>query len=145
MQTIEKFMQSYFAERAELHRAQREVWDAFCADFFTHDYLTGLRESVDENVAYETSHPAVVISSKTRKGVTKVTTSEPQLNGHGRWRYYLRDTGAGWQIDRKGAECSSCSGTGDTTVLLAMGQIGGTCGCSVCGGLGWVYDCSGHT
>ncbi len=145
MQTIEEFMQSYFAERAELYRAHRVAWDAFQEIFFTADYLIILRDSWDEDWAYERENPAVVLSIRIRKKTTVAITSEPELREHVHYRYYLRITEGCWQIDRKGKKCSFCDGTGYQRALLAMKQVDGMDGCSFCKGLGWVYDESSHT
>ena len=144
-QPIEEFMQSYFAERAELHRAHRVVWDDFIENIFTADYLAALRESMRDDWSYEKQNPAVVlgIKVKARRRLAVVTTSEPEGCEQVHYRYYLLATEAGWRIDRKGMKCLYCDGTGYRELLLAMGQVGGTGGCPTCRGLGWRYDRSG--
>lgn len=141
-QAVEEFMRGYFAERAELRHAHSVAWDDFIGNIFTTDYLAALRESLRDDWQYEKRNPALVISIKTkpRRRLAVITTSEPEFCEQVHYSYYLLSTKAGWRIDRKGKRCSSCDGTGCRELLLAMGQVGGTGGCSICGGLGWCYD-----
>ena len=126
METIEEFMQKYFAERKELMCRWLESGAFFLREFFTKDYLLAHDTIWSQDLEQEkTQTPVVLIHADANSA--KVIAYEHGYNSQKqRYQYHLIATEAGWQINQKGAECFACNGSGWTN-------------CESCGGLGWIY------
>lgn len=129
MQSIKEFMQCYFSERTELYRAWVNKGMPFRESFFTENYLTIQDEQWEKDWVQEQTQPPIVLIH-TLGDSTEVITSELDFGVLKRYRYSLRISEAGWQIDHIGKECTLCHGK----------NVGAVGGCSLCNGVGWVYD-----
>ena len=129
METVNEFMQKFFAERSELMRAAEARSVSFRERYFTEKYLAVQNREYDRNYIYGRIVPFVVLKVEIKSNSVTVITAEPLGNKSERRIYHLKTTNIGWQIDRKGWECYRCKGE-----EVENGET-----CSTCDGVGWKY------
>lgn len=129
MQTVEEFMQNYFAEQTGLDSAAIARSDSFRKRFFTSEFVTEVGRSIAEDKVYEKSNPSKVESIEAAGSSAKVVALETRAGSSKRRIYYLKALNDGWKIDRKGMECVHCFGSG-----IFDGEV-----CSRCYGEGWAF------
>lgn len=129
MQSIEEFMQSYFAEWTTLNHAQEINSGTFRANFFSADYLYKLRDEWNEHAVYRREHPPIILSIENHGNTAEVIASQPSWYQHEHRRYHLRNTEIGRKIERKASRCSFCAN------ITLHGQKS----CFYCDDVKWLY------
>lgn len=129
METVEAFMQEYFAGKAELDRASVARGASFRERCFTPEFLALVSVRTKEDLAYELAHPLMLEEIELVGNDAVVKALWPCAGGVNRGIFYLKKTSVGWQIDRKGVECHNCKGVG----------IEGLAPCKYCDGNGWGF------
>jgi hypothetical protein len=127
MQTVEEFMQKYFAEQTDLDRAAIARSVSFRERFFTAEFVAEVGRSIEQDKVYEKTNPSKVESIEVADSAAKVVALETRVGSSQRRIYYLKASNDGWQIDRKGMECFNCDGSG-----IYDGKV-----CFRCNGEGW--------
>jgi hypothetical protein len=129
MQTVEAFMQNYFLECTRMNHIQEDNSEVFREKFLSTDYLIKLRQQWNEDAAYKRANPAIICSVEHHGETAEVIASVPEGQEQQYRRYHLRNTEAGWKIERKGRKCFSCNGS-----ARFEGE-----NCALCNGVGWNY------
>lgn len=108
MQSIEEFMQSYFAARAQLLCAHEDMRDEIDSSLYTEAYCTERRARRDRSTGQENDAPPSVIKVVNQGLSTEVVSSEPEGKNRKQYRYTLISTECGWQIAKILEECEFC-------------------------------------
>jgi hypothetical protein len=126
MQSVEDFMQEFFAEKAKMNRAWVEHWSPFDQRYYSPDWIERRERG------FLLSSPPETIENVARSGssVEVITSGYQFRKTQHRRRYHLVATGEGWQIRGLDFECGICHATGKSEVDTAP--------CRLCNGRGWI-------
>lgn len=131
MQTIEEFMQSFFEERASLHRLAIERGRSMVTKYYSARYRSASKAVHQEGVSDGTLLLSVVKGVEQRGDQATVNTLEPDFDELRERIYKLCMTENRWQIDGRGDKCYKCNGTGRGCEEEA---------CSCCKGQKWRWS-----
>lgn len=109
MQSIEEFMQSYFAERTQLLRTHEDESNEMDSSLHTDSYLNDRKEKRDRSRCRENDALPTVINVANHGLSTEVVSSEPEGESRKQYRYTLISTECGWQIAKIQEECWFCT------------------------------------
>jgi len=123
MQTVDEFMQDYFAARLADHQLELARRAPFWHKFHTPDCLWDSRAGTSEMMQSE-QVDIITVSGDTAEVITTRNTFRQHLQ-HG-LRYHLTSTGSRWQIQSVDLWCSACRGNA------------GNNQCIFCHGTGWL-------
>jgi hypothetical protein len=126
MQSIEDFMQEFFAAKLETNRAWVEHWASFDERYYHPDWIE--RRERGFLLASPPETVESVIRSDTSAQV--ITTGYRFRERQYRQRYHLVAAEEAWQIRRVEIDCVICQATGKNRA--------GTAPCRVCKGKGWI-------
>lgn len=108
MQSIEEFMQSYFAARTQLLCSHEDMSDEMDSSLHTESYFIERKAKRDRTRCQENDAPPSVINVVNHGLSTEVVSSEPEGERRKQYRYTLISTECGWQIAKILEECRFC-------------------------------------